>query len=97
MGRRPGPLAELVARLCLLAADFVIVARPGRPTLVRGRLPVARVGEIESFFGRDLRPEAPVTVRGSRTRDGTLRLTIAGRLDPGRRQRVRNFLLDLLR
>jgi hypothetical protein len=91
-----GPLASLVARGLLLVADIVVVCRPGRRALVRGRVPRGKIGSIEAFFAHDLRPRVPVTVRGSWDRGGILRLRIAGRLDPSSRQRVRNFLLDLL-
>jgi hypothetical protein len=96
MTRPAGPLARLLARCALWRADFVVIAQPGRRTLVRGRIPRSRVGAIEAFFDQDLRPASPVRVRGSWVDKRTLRLRIGGQLDPGQGQRVRNFLHDLL-
>ncbi len=92
-------LAALVAWLDLRlgAADFVIRHRPGGPTRVRGRVPAAKLGAIAEFFADDLRPPGGVTVRGRFGPARSLRLRIAGPLDAGRRQQVRNFLTDLLR
>src|SRR5262249_34106884 len=63
---------------------------------VRGRVPRAKVGALPEFFARDLGGPGAVSVRGRFGPGGALRLRFAGRLDPARRQRVRNFLIDLL-
>lgn len=87
-------------RIAGMGADFVIHHRPGAgaTTAVRGRIPGARVGALRAFFERDLRPQGPVTVRGTwgPPPARTLRLQISGPLDAGQRQRLRNVLLDLL-
>lgn len=77
-------------------AEFVVRFRPGRPARVRGRVPLSKHAVIRQFFETDLGAAGPVRVRGRRDPRGRLALEVAGRLDPARRQRLRNFLLDLL-
>ena len=71
--------------------DFVIRVRDGQ-CRCRGRL--ARVGQqaFADFVLGDLRPEGPVTIWGQ-YRQRRLRLRVFGRLTPGQKQRIRNFLL----
>jgi hypothetical protein len=95
----PGWLGRLLADLALRLApcDFEVRYRPGVGATVRGRVPKAQHGEIDAFFRRDLKPSAPVRLRGSRGRGGSLRLRFAGLPEPSDRQRTRNFLAYLLR
>jgi hypothetical protein len=79
-----------------LGSDLLIRWRPGRGVVVRGRIPEAKAAQIRSFFAHDLRAPGSVTVRGSFGPGRSLRLRFSGGLSPGDRQRVRNFLVDLL-
>ena len=90
-------IASLIRAGVSLSSDFVIRHRPGAGTKVRGRVPAAKVGAIAEFFARDLKANGPVTVRGSLRPGQPLQLRISGALDAFRRQRIRNFLLELLR
>lgn len=94
LGRILDAVADLVGRLS--PADFTIRYRPGRPVAVRGKVSKAKAGAIAEFFVHDLAPGRPATVRGSRGR-GMMTLRFSRSMTPAQRQRVRNFLVDLLR
>jgi hypothetical protein len=87
----------LVAAAIALRPDFVIRHRPGKEVRVRGRVPLGKSGAIKSFFARDLGADGPVMVFGNFGPRRTLRLRFWGRLSPGQKQRVRNFLIDQFR
>lgn len=80
-----------------VGSDFEIIHRPGKGTVVKGRIPASKLGEVREFFERDLKPKHTIRVRGSLDRRGFIRLAFSGRIGPFQRQRVRNFLNDLLR
>jgi hypothetical protein len=71
--------------------SLLIVACPEGVVSHRG-LPKSQEGRILSFIENDLTLDGRVTIRAARGRDGRLRMAFSGRLDPGTRQRVRNFL-----
>src|SRR5947209_5818559 len=71
--------------------DFVIRVRGGR-CLCTGSIPRAIHPAVAQFLLDDLRVRGRVTVSGTR-RGGRLRLWYRGRLTPGDKQRIRNFLL----
>ena len=79
------------------ASDFEIRGHRGGRVQVRGRIPKAKVGEIQEFFGQDLGLSRPVVVRGSFGPDRVPRLRFSGSISAGQRQRARNFLMELLR
>jgi hypothetical protein len=87
----------VVGAVLALRADFVIRHRPGKALRLRGRIPPGKAGAIREFFERDLRAGVPVTVRGLFGPRRRLKLRILGPLPAGLKQRVRNFLIDLLR
>jgi hypothetical protein len=104
--RSPVLLIVVVAAVVLLAlmagrrglgSDFTIKRSRGGQVSVRGRIPASKVGAIRSFFARDLGTPHAVSVRGSVGSGRSLRLQVVGRLSPGQRQQVRNFLVELLR
>lgn len=79
-----------------VGAEFVIRHRPGSGTTVRGRVPRSKHAQIAAFFDRELAPGRQVSVAGHRVRGRALRLEISGGLNPFQRQRIRNYLVDLL-
>jgi hypothetical protein len=79
-----------------LGADFVIGRRRGGRVVIRGHIPRARYAEIREFFGRDLTTAGTLTILGTWSPGGALRLRGLGRLTPGERQQVRNFLRECL-
>lgn len=91
------------ALLRFTAAEFVIRSRPTTRVLIVGRVPSSKVGAIQTFFKRDIGTDAPtITVCGgwpARTRSaaGALRLKFLGEVDARLQQRVRNFLMEILR
>lgn len=76
-------------------SDFVIRARPDEVQL-KGKLPQSKAAELICFFEQEVAQFGPVTVSGTRAREGRLRLRIRGRPVPGDQQRIRNFLLTEL-
>jgi hypothetical protein len=93
-------LVECARRIS--GSDFVIRHRTGQRPRFYGSLPASKRGAIEGFFMRDLGAGRPVTVWGNwgggTLRKGrALRLRFTGPLESGERQRVRNFLIQLLR
>ena len=86
----------LVAAVLLCPrSDFVIRARPDGVRF-KGKLPRSKAPEIVRFFEQEVAEFGPVTVSGTRTREGRLTLQIRGRPLPGDQQRIRNFLLTTL-
>jgi hypothetical protein len=102
---RPSFLENLYLTVVLrfTASDFVIRHRPGARALLIGRIPASKSGAIQSFFTHDLEPNVPaVTVCGgwqSRNRKAArvLRVHFLGRVDARLQQRIRNFLMEVLR
>ena len=88
-------IAAVAAIILWPRSDFVI--RTGRAGVqVRGRLPQSKAPDVLQFFERELTAAGPLTVSGSRSRNGRLRLRFRGQLTPGDRQRIRNFLQTTL-
>jgi hypothetical protein len=83
----------------LTASDFAIRVPPGGRPAFAGMIAAAKQGALEEFFVRDLQPARTLWILGrwDRRTGRALRLRFAGALDPFRRQRVRNFMLHLLR
>ena len=79
-----------------MGAEFVIRRFRGGRVAIRGRIPRARHGAIREFFNRDLAPVRTFAVFGARGPGRIWRLRWLGRVAPGDRQRIRNFLLKLL-
>lgn len=48
--------------------------------------------ELVEFFERDVSLPGKVVIRAQRHPDGYLRIQFRGRIDPGTRQRIRNFM-----
>lgn len=95
------PLALLAWRLLSagvgLGGDFVIRYRKTGEITVRGRIPRAKIGTIREFCRQDLDATGAFTIRGWWGPNRLLRLRCTGRLSPGQRQQVRNFLAQCLR
>lgn len=95
------PLAALVWQLVNagldLGADFVIRRRGRDRVVIRGRIARGKVLAIREFCARDLADMGPFAVRGRWGPGRLLQLRWSGRLDSGQRQRVRNFLVEVLR
>lgn len=73
----------------------VIVLVAGAVKSHRG-LPQTRQREILDFLAKEVPLPGRVTIRARRYRDGYLRTHVAGRVDEGTRQRIRNFLVRAL-
>jgi len=56
-------------------------------------LPKARVATVVEFFEQDVRTDEGLVVLAARLPDGRLRTKFIGKLDPGTKQRIRNFLI----
>ncbi len=63
---------------------------------IRGAVAKRRRHELVQFFQNDLQLEEALTVLGRRGPGGRLQLQFRGPIDPGTRQRIRNFLLTVL-
>jgi len=70
--------------------DFSVRVRNGR-CRCKGNLPLVRQKALAQFLLHDLQPSGAITICG-RVRKGRLQLWYFGRLTPGERQRIRNFL-----
>lgn len=75
--------------------DFVI-AVDGQQVDCRGAIPGAKVATIRHFFTSDIEVDQPVKICGQQSSDGRFRLHFRGEIDQGLRQRIRNFLVDVL-
>ncbi len=88
--------AGLIAWLAVKPGDCVIRARLGK-TDVRGQFPTSRRSEVESYFEKHF-----AHVRRLRVdidfprRERPLKVRVKGRISPGERQMIRNFLLTIL-
>jgi hypothetical protein len=74
--------------------EFIVFVRKGR-CLFYGKsrhLPIVRQKALTQFLLHELRPNGSIAIQG-RVRNGRLRLSFWGRLTPGERQRIRNFLV----
>jgi hypothetical protein len=79
-----------------LGSDFQVV-RAGERITIRGNIARSKHGRLREFVGRDLGDAGAFALAGTSERGRPLRLRWAGRLDPFTRQRIRNFLVELLR
>ncbi len=77
-------------------ADLSIDHRPGRPPKVGGRLAPARRSLIREFLESDLRASKPFRVRAWKVPAKPPLLKISGKLSIFQRQRIRNFLIDVM-
>ncbi len=68
---------------------------PHQPPKIRG-VASSRTQQITRFLEHDLRLEDPITILATKERSGRLRTRIQGKLDAGTRQRIRNFLIEML-
>lgn len=59
-------------------------------------LPKARAARVVEFFEREVSCDTRVVVSAMRQPNGYLRTKIAGPIDQGTKQRIRNFLLSML-
>jgi hypothetical protein len=80
-----------------LGSDFVVRRGRNGQVVVRGRIPKSKVLEIKEFCSRDLAGIGAFAVRGTWGPGRTLALRWSGLPAVGPRQRVRNFLVELLR
>jgi hypothetical protein len=76
--------------------EFTIQVRAAAVT-IKGGVPEFRKSQIVHFFHHELGPAPHCTVRGYRDSQHQLRLKISGPLDEGERQRIRNFLMVILK
>jgi hypothetical protein len=90
-------LAALWRWCCSIGADFTIHRRATGQVVVTGKIPAGKMAAIREFCRRDLADLGGFTVRGSFGPKRTLRLSCSPGIGPGQRQRLRNFLVDLLR
>ena len=87
-----GVFAVIAAVLLWPRSDFVIRVRDGQVTCT-GKLPVAQHAAVARFILQDLKPQGPLTIRG--TWEGRrLRLRFRGPISEGDRQCVRNFFAN---
>jgi hypothetical protein len=91
----PTLAALVVAGLALVYVwwrpDFVVRVHNGGCRF-RGKLALAVQRAFAQFLLDDLKPTGPVTISGKYQRR-RLRLRFRGKLSPGQKQRIRNFLL----
>jgi len=91
----PTTVAMVVAGLAMayvwLRPDFIIRVRDGH-CRCRGKLAVVVQRAFAQFMLDDLRPSGFVLITG-KYRQRRLRLFFWGKLSPGQKQRIRNFLL----
>jgi len=59
-------------------------------------LPKSQQDNIRTFFENDVSITETITIQALRYSKRYIRLQIAGQIDPGTRQRIRNFLMDVL-
>jgi hypothetical protein len=86
---------ELVDRLALRARgdSFRIHHRPGHGTTILGNVPRSKHPALRNFF-RDM--QADIVVRGHLRAGSAPSMTISGLSSPFSRQRVRNYVMNLL-
>lgn len=84
-------IAGLVLLYVLWKPDFTIRVRDGE-CRCKGKLPVVTQKAVAQFLLDDVRPKSAVTICGKR-RAGRFRLSFWGKLTPGEKQRIRNFLM----
>ena len=88
--------AALIAWLAVKPGDCVIRIRLGK-TDVRGRFPTARRTEIEGYFEKHFSHVRRLRVDVDfPRRERPLKVRVRGRISPGERQMIRNFLLTIL-
>src|SRR5687768_7438824 len=75
--------------------DFTIRIVDGAIRM-HGRLALAQKARIAHFFDHDLGAQSKLKILGRRGRDGRLVLRFRGAASEGDKQRIRNFLTDLL-
>jgi hypothetical protein len=75
--------------------DFTIVVN-NRKDRVRGRFPEAHRSRLASFLRDEVDLERTVTISGRKTPNGFLQLRFRGPVDQPTRQRIRNFLVNLV-
>ena len=69
-----------------------LVAGPEGLISHRG-LPQRCVGRVSDFFANSVQPDTRLVVLANRSRNGHLTTKFRGHIDPGTRQRIRNYLL----
>ncbi len=106
--RPRGLLADFWLTLLLIAVVAFLAWGAFRPRcalhIVIGRdrairhsgIPKGRVGQVLAFLTNDVSLAGKVAILGTRSREGQLRITFRGRVDPGTQQRIRNFLKMVL-
>jgi len=72
-------------------ADFTISLRKSRVTY-KGKIALAQQAAIAEFLLQDLELQGPLKILGRRNK-GSLQLWFRGKLRPGEKQRIRNFLV----
>jgi|SRR5581483_4974461 len=77
--------------LIVKPVDFTISLRKGQVSY-RGKVPLAQQPSIAEFLLRDLELHGPLKILGCRNK-GRLKLWFRGKLSPGEKQRIRNFLV----
>ena len=75
--------------------DIRIGVRPEEEPEIRG-VANAKQGKIRDFFVNEVKSDCPIRILAGRERTGQLRTRIRGKIDWGTRQRIRNFLIDVL-
>lgn len=100
---------QITLLLALFVAFVLYLAWKGSPTgwqvtilfnpnddLAVSGIPRAKQWRVKEFFQQDIRLTEPVKVQATKTQEGRLHLRVHGDISPGLKQRLRNFLYDLL-
>ena len=80
---------------CRTKWQVMIDVEPGKATRIVGA-PAAKMKVLEEFFAQDIAFPGRTRIYVRRNSPGTMKTKIRGELDPGTRQRIRNFLITCL-
>lgn len=75
--------------------QFRVDVVPNQKTQVKG-FPGAKIATVQEFFRNDIRFDGPVTVFAAKDESGRVQTKFRGNLNTGQKQRIRNFLIDVL-
>ncbi|GAB5404907.1 MAG: hypothetical protein Aurels2KO_31380 [Aureliella sp.] len=80
---------------CRTKWQITIVYEPDLGTTTRG-VPQAKSTKVQDFFDEDIRSPERIKVLASRIPPNRLTTKFIGNIDPGTKQRIRNFLIETL-
>jgi len=75
--------------------DFQIIVRRGNVRVV-GRFPASKQSEVTHFLLHDMALQTNIDIRGNWGPMHVVKIRVAGRINDGQRQCIRNFLKMLL-